>query len=160
MNKQYKELFNSGKWMVRTSDNGKSYNGFQWQPKGEWTVAPDWNTVPRCGNGLHGQNKDYHGYFQISGVRLELCETSDNLVSIGDDKVKCQKAKIIAIDEEIPLEFLEAIGLKFKGKPSLKALTSVGGYLSIHSNVKLPALTSVGGDKGRFINGAFVKEEK
>ncbi len=177
MKKQYQKLFDSGNWMIRTSDNGKSYQGFQWQPVGKWTEAPDWNPEPECGHGLHGQTRQFHGYFQISGERLELCPTSE-LIGIGDDKAKSQRAKIIAVNNDIPIEFLEAVGLKFNGKPSLKtltsvggdlyinsnvnlpALTSVGGYLSINSNTKveLPALTSVGGDKGKYINSKFIRD--
>ncbi len=142
----YEKLFNSGKWMIRTSDNGKSFKDFIWKPQGQWTKAPDWNAEPLCGNGLHGQNAQAYGYFQISGNRLELCETDDTQVIIDGDKLKTPRAKIIAINEEIPLMFLTAIELKFKDNiPFLRNLTSVGGGLSIYAKAKLPALTSVGG---------------
>ena len=146
MNATYKKLFNSNKWMVRTSDNGKSNNGFVWKHQGEWTIAPDWTPEARCGGGLHGQNKQAFGYFQISGQRLELCETDEIPIAIDNNKCKCQRGKIIAVNDDIPVNFLTAIGLKFNGKPSLNALTSVGGDLYINSNADLPALPSVGGD--------------
>ena len=146
MDDKYTKLFDSGKWMIRTSDNGKSYQGFPWQPIGEWTIAPDWNDQPECGGGLHGQNNTAFGFCYIAGQRLELCETKDTPIAIDGNKVKCHEAKIIAVDEDIPIEFLEAIGLKFKGRPSLNPLTSVGGNLYVHAKANLPALTSVGGD--------------
>ena len=176
--RKIKELLKSGNWMIRTSDNGKSYMGFQWKQKGKWTSAPDWNSEPLCGNGLHGQNDSAHGYFQISGQRLDLCETKGEQVMIDTDKLKVKEAKIIATDEDIPPVFLEAIGLQFSSKPSLRTLTSVGrdlhidskaelpnltsvgGYLYVGSRAKLPALTSVGGVKGKFANGRFVGKNK
>jgi hypothetical protein len=39
-----KEVIANGKWMLRRNgEDGKSYNGFQWQPLGVWTEAPDFN---------------------------------------------------------------------------------------------------------------------
>ncbi len=151
--KDFQKLFDSGNWIIRTSDNGRSYQGFKWQPKNRWTTAPDWEASPKCGHGLHGQNAKWHGYFQISGERLELCETDTILVSIGGNKVKTPRAKIFAINEEIPIMFLDAIGLTFKDNiPLLRNLTSVGRNLFIYSNVELPALTSVGEDLSIYAN--------
>jgi len=48
MNNQNKVL------VLRTvKANMSSYNGFVWPEKGH-VKAPDWNTNPECGNGLHG----------------------------------------------------------------------------------------------------------
>jgi hypothetical protein len=40
--------------VLRTCDKDlRSYGGFQWPAEGE-VVAPDWNSEPVCGGGLHG----------------------------------------------------------------------------------------------------------
>ena len=76
----------SGRWMIRSSDNGESFGGFRWSQQGEWTVAPDWDPAPVCGGGLHGQSPLASG-FRPPWSRLEFCETGDQ-VAIDDDKVK------------------------------------------------------------------------
>ncbi len=158
-NTEINSLLKSGKWLIRFSDNGKSYNGFEWQPKGMWTVAPDWSSKPVCGGGLHGQNTQGHGFCYLTGSRMELCETNDIPTEIDGNKVKAPRAKIIAIDSEMPIVFCDAVGLKFKDNiPTLANLTSVSGTLHIDSKVELPNLTSVSG--GPYRPRAKEEEEK
>ena len=121
-------------WMVRFSNKGVSYDGFKWNPIGEWTIAPDWYPAPVCGGGLHGQGEGGWGYCQ-SGRRFELCEI-ENFVIVDGDKVKCQKAKIIAIDKEawgMLLEltngnFLGSLDLRRYNHPLPEGFTHCGGY--------------------------------
>ena len=99
------------KWMLRSSKNGTSYNGFKWKHLGKWTEAPDWNAIPACGNGLHGETSEFHGFgFQYH--RLELCEYEGKAVSINGDKVKVKKARIIAIGKDIPEIAFKKCGYK------------------------------------------------
>ncbi len=122
-------LLKSGKWMIRFDNDGQSYNGFQWQPIGQWTTPPDWNPLPQCGNGLHGQNPRGHGYCQPNS-RLVLCRISKCVV-IDGDKVKTDKAQILAVNEAIPAIFLTTVSLHLRGyqHPLPAGLASVGGYL-------------------------------
>jgi hypothetical protein len=112
-----KELIENGNWMIRFDNDGKSYNGFKWEPIGEWTEAPDWNRKEQCGNGLHGQSPKGAGYCQ-RGSRMVLCETKGQQVVIGGDKVKVQYAMIVATNQDIPAVFIEN-------------LTQVGGSLDL-----------------------------
>ena len=41
-------------WMLRSSDNGISFDGYRWKRKGAWNQAPDWNTRPECKHGFFG----------------------------------------------------------------------------------------------------------
>ena len=141
-------LLETGNWLVRMDNEGVSYAGFRWEPLDKWTTAPDWEDKAECGNGLHGQNAKGHGYCQ-GGTRLVLCETKGDQVIIDKDKVKVKYAKIIAINEDIPPQFLELCSLDLRNyqHPLPAGLKSVGGYLDL-SNYQhpLPAgLKSVGG---------------
>lgn len=131
---EQKKLLNTGKWMIRFDNEGIAYNNFIWQPIGSWTIAPDWNTKPVCGNGLHGQGggKGEHDYCQ-SGSRLVLCETKGKRIIINFDKIKVRKAKIIAINEDIISEFFLKISLDLRNYPHPLpvGLTLVGGYLDL-----------------------------
>ena len=85
--------------MIRTDNGGTSYGGFCWQPKGRWTVAPDWNPKPECGNGLHGQHVSAGGFRGKWTKRAIACRIdADKVVQIGDDKIKVRRAKIIAVN--------------------------------------------------------------
>jgi len=140
-------LIKSGKWMIRTDNNGESYKGFTWKPLGQWTIAPDWDELPRCGGGLHGQNDTAFGC-ATDGRRLVLCEI-DQMVVIDKDKVKTNKAKIVAINTEIPPQFLTKVSIDLRGC-DLKGITlpqSIGGYLYLRDcdlkGITLPQ--SIGG---------------
>lgn len=98
-------------WMLRSSDNGKSYEGFQWKCKGTWTRCPDWNSKPKGGNGLHGIAPEANGagFFY---ERLELCATRGERVIIDCDKIKVPEARIVAINDEIPDEAFKRCGIE------------------------------------------------
>ena len=126
------KLLKSGNWMIRFDNKGLSYNGFKWKGLGQWTIAPDWNDKAECGNGLHGQSPKGHGYCQ-KGSRLVLCET-DTQICIDGNKVKTRRAKILAINENIPIEFFQVGGyLDLRGytHPLPPSLQSVGGSLDL-----------------------------
>ena len=148
-------LLPTARWMIRQSDSGRGYAGFVWAPKGEWTTCPRWKKnsgkKPDCDNGgLFGQSPLASGHMS-QGNRIELCET-DEQFAVGDDKVKTARARIVAIDGEIPPEFFAAVpnlaldlsGCDLKG---ITLPTSVGGWLDLSGcdlkGITLP--TSVGG---------------
>jgi len=151
--KETQRLLKSGDWMLRFDDDGVSYAGFRWNGIGEWTEASDWKTKAECGNGLHGQSPKGAGYCQSSS-RMVLCETEGEHIVIDKDKMKVRRAKIIAINEDIPVLFLKEL-LKHGGSLKLAKynhplpanLASVGGSLYLEGyNHPLPAnLASVGG---------------
>ncbi len=147
------DLLKSNDWMIRFDNDGISYNGFKWAPIGEWTIAPDWNNRPECGGGLHGQSPMAAGDC-IGGSRMVLVETQGEKVSINR-KIKVPKARIIAINEDIPAEFIikllnhgGTLKLNSYNHPLPANLASVGGDLDLRGyNHPLPAnLASVGGD--------------
>lgn len=88
-----KKALKSGKWMLRRSDAGESYGGFQWNPIGEWTTAPYWNPEPVCGGGLHGNGPKSEGYY-TDGKDVDFCIVSGQFIVIGN-KGKCKKAMIV-----------------------------------------------------------------
>ena len=146
-------LRESGRWMLRFSNNGRSYNGgFQWSPLGEWTEAPDWNPKPVCGGGLHGQGPGGFGDSPTTGSHLDLCETEE-LVVIGG-KVKTPRARIVAHDN-VAIEIAQDLcggkwpgGLDCSGYAhDLPSLTHVGGSLDCEGYAHaLLSLSHVGGD--------------
>jgi hypothetical protein len=146
-------LLESGNWMLRFDNEGVSYAGFRWNGVGRWTEALDWNPKARCGNGLHGQSPKGAGFCQ-TGERMVLCETKGKQVVVDGNKVKVRYAKIIAVNDDIPVEFFENLAsvggylyLEGYNHPLPANLASVGGYLYLRGyNHPLPAnLASVGG---------------
>jgi hypothetical protein len=134
------ELKASGEWMLRMSNDGKSYNGFRWQPLGRWTEAPDWNPEPICGGGLHGQGPGGYGYAH-SSTRLDLCQTRGPRIIVDGDKVKVQAARIIATDDDALRAALLLCDGAWPGSlycrgytGDLSALASVGGPLDCDSS--------------------------
>ena len=93
-------------YMIRITDGSerpKSYGGFRWNRVGEWTEAPDWNPVPSCGGGLHGQHPEAGGFRNIGGTVPELVEIDGLAVEIEGKKVKVRRAKRIAVgDLDVP----------------------------------------------------------
>ena len=122
-----KEALETGNWMLRRSDGGKAYGGFQWNPVGEWTEAPDWNPQPVCGGGLHGSAPEAFGYFERRPT-IEFCITEGKRVTIGDDKIKVPRAMILLVNQ-------------------LPEGLSVGGSLDLEGTqiTQLPEGLSVGG---------------
>ena len=112
---EIKSLLKSGDWMIRFDNDGVAFGGFRWKGIDEWTEASDWNTTPTCGHGLHGQNPKAAGHCTY-GSRMVLCETKGEQIIIENNNVIVKYAKIIAVNEEIPLEFITG-------------LASVGGSL-------------------------------
>ena len=97
-------LRKSGLWMVRNSNNGVSPSddamGFRWSPVGKWTEAEDWNPLPVCGGGLHGQGPGGFGGFSTSGTRFDFCETGSERVVVDENQIKVRRARIIATDAD------------------------------------------------------------
>jgi hypothetical protein len=89
-----------GEYMIRRgNDDRASYAGFRWNPMGEWTEASDWNPWPVCGGGLHGQAPEAGGHDHQDGQNVWLCETEGRRIVVGADKIKVQRARIIAIND-------------------------------------------------------------
>ena len=98
-------------WMLRSSNNGKSYGDFKWPKIGEWIECPDWNNESKCGHGFHGITPEYNGFGFIYS-RLELVEYAGEVVAIDNNKVKVRKARIVAINNNIPEIAFERCGYK------------------------------------------------
>ena len=101
----------SHKWMLRSSDNGVSYNDYRWPAIGKWAKAPDWNPEPVCGGGFHGLTPEYNRAGLFYG-RVELCEYRGEAVVVEGDKIKVRQARIVAINNDIPVEAFEACGFR------------------------------------------------
>ena len=139
-------------WMVRNDNNGISYNGFKWNPVGEWTEASDWIDDINCGNGLHGQgvSGDTTGFgASYDGSRFLFCEVDPlaGVVSLKD-KIKCKRAKIIAVNEDALVLLLGQLkNNTFSGSLNLKSLESIPsgvtlsavGYLNLRSLESMPS---------------------
>jgi hypothetical protein len=105
------EWLKGHRWMLRTDNNGISYDGFRWEKKGVWTITPDYEPTDECGHGLHGINAEYNSFGLSSGRRVVLCEV-DEVTSVEGDKIKTNRAKIVAINEEIPKKAFALCGIK------------------------------------------------
>lgn len=159
--KLVKSAIETGNWMVRTDDNGSSYNNFKWNPIGEWTEAPDWKPNHNCGNGLHGQSKEASG-FKTDGKRVVFCETKGKRYPIPKfhgDKIKVQYARILMINA-LPsnLIFDGNLDLSNTDIISLPENLSVGGspYLRGTKITSLPENLSVGGSP--YLRGIKIKK--
>jgi len=97
--------------------DGIAYKGFKWGKVGDWTEAPDFDPSPRCGGGLHGQGPGGYGCTR-PGTRFCFCETGEKTISLGD-KVKTDRAKIIAVDTEAFRLLIKKTGGFFKGSLDL-----------------------------------------
>lgn len=97
-------------WMLRRSRNGKAFGGFQWNPIGQWTEAPDWKPVRKCGNGLHGND----GYSTGAGVRFQNLDVDfciydpSDMIRINQNEIKVKRAMVL-LRNRLPT------GLKFSG---------------------------------------------
>ena len=147
LDKEIKRVLKNGNWMLRRSDGGESYGGFQWEPIGEWTEAPDWRPTDECGHGLHGNSPKSKGFWSY-GKDLDFCEYDPrDVVKLGG-KIKVKRARIL-MRNQLP------DGLKFRGDLDLtntfitelpKGLT-VGGSLDLRNSAieTLPDGLKVGG---------------
>jgi len=100
---------NTHSWMIRMGEH-KTYGGFRWKPKGQWTVAPDWTLEPSDRGGLFGVAPCVIPKIMVYRF-LWLCETLGPHVSVGDSIIKVPQARIIAVDDEIPSEALAACNI-------------------------------------------------
>ena len=105
-----KKWLDSHEWMLRSSNNGVSYEGYRWKRKGAWNTAPDWDAAPECGHGYHGNASEAHGYGYDYG-RIELHETRGQRVIIDGDKIKVRESRAVAYGAEIPREAFERCGM-------------------------------------------------
>ena len=94
--------------------DGTSHGGFKWNLEiGGITEAPDWNSEPECGGGLHGllHGKGNGAYLNSSKDSLWMvCEALGPIVDLGD-KIKTSKAKTLFVgDRKGATDFLIASG--------------------------------------------------
>ena len=156
-NRQTRDRARAMKWMVRFSAGGVGYGDFRWAPVGQWTSAPDWDPAPVCPGGLHGQGPGGWGYCP-AGTRFEFCEIDETagVVVVGGNKLKCARARILAVDREAWRWVLARCsdgvfpgGLTLEGYAFLlpPSLTTVGGALTLqgYPHPLPPGLTTVGG---------------
>ncbi|MCK9569439.1 hypothetical protein M0R72_10915 [Candidatus Pacearchaeota archaeon] len=84
--------------VIRTcNQDGTSHNGFVW-PKSGYVECPDWNTEPRCGNGLHGLlwGKGNWSLLDRDNPLWQICEVLlSEVVWIDGDKVKFPRCNIL-----------------------------------------------------------------
>ena len=82
--------------------DGTSHGGFKWNLEiGGITEAPDWNSEPECGGGLHGllNGKGNGHYLHWSKDALWMvCEALGPIVDI-DHKIKTSKAKTLFVGD-------------------------------------------------------------
>ena len=103
---------NSHNWMLRSDNDGKSYDDFSWNKINVWTDCPDFDDNSVCGNGLHGINKQYNNFgIDLGQSRIVLCEI-DKICVIDNEKIKTNKAKIVAINSEIPEKAFEQCNIR------------------------------------------------
>ena len=84
--------------MIKTiSKDGTAYGGFKYPlRKGAIIKAPDWNSEPVCGGGLHGlihETEDH--YIENHGLWIILEYKKGTEVFIDNNKIKVPEAKII-----------------------------------------------------------------
>jgi len=86
---------------IRTcAKDGTAYGGFKWPLEvGATVTAPDWNSSPKCGNGLHALldgNGDYSLLSSDVDAVWQVVEVdSDKVVAIDSQKVKFETCKIV-----------------------------------------------------------------
>src|ERR1700752_1281184 len=65
-----------------------SHGGFVWPGVGEEAIAPDWDSTPECGNGLHGWlygsgNYSCSSYLDETAKWLVVEVISDSIIMLG-----------------------------------------------------------------------------
>lgn len=127
-----KQSLVDGTWMIRRSHNGKSYGGFQWNPVGQWTEAPDWKPTYYCGNGLHG-NDQYSMGFWSDAPDVDFCvyDPSD-MIRIDNDKIKVKRAMVL-LRNQLP------DGLTIGGNLELgnTKITELPSNLTVHGDLNI-----------------------
>ncbi len=111
---------------IRTWDaDGTSYDGFVWNLEvGSRTEAPDWNTVPECGHGLHC-NADGPGDWSL------LSDDTDAILGI----VRYDPDLAIDLDGKIKAPWMEIV---LTTKTASRA--SVMGFIAQRSREKIAEL--------------------
>lgn len=143
------EALDSGNWMLRRSDGGKAYGGFQWSPIGEWTEAPDWNPAPVIGGGLHGVGpRSVPGYW-TEGEDIDFCMVDpDESVHVSSNRILKVRRAMVLLRNELPegLSVGGLLDLEGTGVTELPVGLSVGGDLDLRGTgvTELPVGLSVG----------------
>jgi len=100
-------------------------NGFRWPAVGEEAVAPDWDSTPECGHGLHGLLRGCGdaGLLDWSADALWIAAEVDEWVEI-DGKVKAPRARVVARgDRKAVTDVLVA---RYPGLPVVGAFATAG----------------------------------
>ena len=109
------KLYETGRWMLRTSDDGVSYGGFRRKRIGAWNKAEKWTGKPSCNtcDGFFGIDKEANEFGLLwNRNTIELCEWRGERVVIGDDKSCVSEFRVVAINSDIPDKFFEACNIK------------------------------------------------
>ena len=146
-------------WMLRSSNNGISYNGYKWKRKFVWNKCADWDNIPHCGNGFHGNSPIAYGYgFDYS--RLELHETKGERITIEGDKIKVQFSRAVAYNNEIPEEAFLRCGIDIAHdgdtitpksgelwiiKGTVNIINQAGGTCDAYGNAVINSQNQMGG---------------
>lgn len=87
--------------------DGTSYNGFKWPLEvGAEVEAPDWNTKPKCGGGLHGLPWGVGDGWLLDWTRDAIAvifsAVGGDVIDINGKKSKVKRARIEAIFQSVP----------------------------------------------------------
>ena len=89
------QLKQSGLWMVRNSNDGIGYGGFEHAPIGEWNECPRWTDNASCdGGGFFGQGPGGYG-FAKQGNRFEFAQTGPERKIIDSNKIAARRMRIV-----------------------------------------------------------------
>ncbi len=82
-------------------DGKNNFNDFEWPLKvGAEVEAPDWNSNPECGGGLHCLPNAKGGWYYLRGDYWAVLEFDvKDMVLIEDDKCKIKKCEIVFLSE-------------------------------------------------------------
>ncbi len=104
-------------YLLRTcAADGSSYNGFRWPlTVGARVAAPDWDSQPRCGGGLHGLPSGIGGAgllsFREDAHWLVFRARRADVVAIDAQKAKARRGTVAYVgDKAGALGFLAAHG--------------------------------------------------
>jgi hypothetical protein len=84
--------------VLRTCDADlKSHKGFQWPDHGH-VIAPDWDPIPKCGNGLHGFLWG-EGYSSLANwsddAKWLVCEVDSDKIVDSKGKIKFPECDVV-----------------------------------------------------------------
>jgi len=80
------------------NEDMSSINNFKWPTSG-YVECPDWDPVPKCGNGLHGWlyghgEGDVSEYWGVNDKWLVVSVETSSIIHL-DGKVKFQKGEVL-----------------------------------------------------------------